>query len=201
MNGQRGGKCQDQGLALCHIDNPFHRLFHSRRYPHASDAFLKAGRNREAAICDAYSLREKARLTSTTTSATRIQAFTIAAKAFSKCAQDSPSNRVNERQAYHGTAGECYSEARELKNAGDSYRMAERYPEAARTYREGGYFDEMVEVITQYGDTLDNDLLQRLMMVAQMHYFKVCFNASLFPNISHFLYVVFKHQVSIQEPG
>jgi len=106
-------------------------MFLNRRYAQASVAFLRAGRNREAAISDAYLLREKARSISTTASATRIQAFIMAAKAFSKCAEDSPSEQANERQTYYRAAGECYSEARDLKSAGDSYRMVEWHPAAA----------------------------------------------------------------------
>lgn len=124
-------------------------------------------------ICDAYLLREKARLVSTTASAARIKAFIAAANAFITCALDSPPKQVNERLAYYGTAGECYSEARDLKIAGDYYQMAKKYGEAACAYREGGYFDELAEVITQHRDSLDSDLLERLTMVAQMYYFKV----------------------------
>ena len=160
-------------------DDPFRRMFLNKRYAQASVAFLRAGRNREAAICDAYLLRENARLIPTTANAARIQAFTAAANAFITCAQDSPSKQINERLAYYGTAGECYSEARTLKNAGDSYRKAKQYAAAARTYREGGYFDELVEVITQHGKLLDTGLLERLTKVAQMYYFKVCFNECL----------------------
>ena len=148
-------------------------MFLNKRYTQASVAFLRAGRTLEAAICHAYFLREKARSISTATSATRIKAFVTTADAFFACAQDFPSKRVNERLTYYGIAGECYSEARDLKSAGDSYRMAERYNEAARTYREGECFDEMVEVITQHENAIDNNLLERLKMVAQMYYFKV----------------------------
>ena len=159
-------------------------MFLNKRYAQASVAFLRAGRKREAAICDAYLLREKARSISTTDSATRIQAFIIAANAFITCARDSPSKGVKERLAYYGVAGECYSEARDLKNAGDSYRMAEQYATAARTYREGCYFDELAEVITQHGNALDSGLLERLTKVAQMYYFKVCSDEYLvFENI------------------
>jgi hypothetical protein len=154
-------------------------MFLNKRYAQASVAFLRAGRDREAAICDAYLLREKARLVSITTGAARIQAFFAAANAFITCAQDSPSKQINERLAYYGTAGECYLEARDLKNAGDSYRMAKQYAAAARTYREGGYFDEMVEVITRHGNALDSGLLERLTKVAQMYYFKVYFSGRL----------------------
>ena len=154
-------------------------MFLHKRYAQASVAFLRAGHKREAAICDAYLLREKARSIPTTTSAARIKAFITTADAFITCAQDSPPKRVKERLAYYGTAGECYSEARELKNAGDSYRKAEQYAAAARTYREGGYFDELVEVITQHGNTLDSGLLEGLTKVAQMYYFKVYSNGCI----------------------
>ena len=154
-------------------DDDFHRMFLNKRYAQASIAFRRAGRNREAKICSAYLLREKARSTSTTASAARIKAFLTAANAFITCAQDSPSKQVNERLAYYGTAGECYLEAGDPKKAGDYYRMAEKYGEAARAYREGGHFNEMVTVITQHGDALDSGLLERLTMVAQMYYIKV----------------------------
>ena len=150
-------------------------MFLNKRYAQASVALQRAGRSREAAICDAYLLREKARSISTATSAARIKAFVIAAKAFTTCAEDSPSKMVNERLDHYGIAGECYLEARDLKSAGDSYCMAERYDEAARAYREEEYFDEMVDVITRHEDVMDSGLVERLTMVARVYYFKVCF--------------------------
>jgi len=151
-------------------------MFLNKHYAQASVAFLRAGRNREAKICDAYLSREKARSISTTANAAKTRAFITAANAFFHCAQDSPPKQVNERLAYYRTAGECYSEARDLKNAGDSYRMAKQYDTAVRTYWEGGCVDEMVEVITRHGNTLDDGLLERLTRVARMYYFKVGFN-------------------------
>lgn len=148
-------------------------MFLNKRYVQASVAFLRAGRKREAAICDAYLLREKARATPTIANAIKIQAFAVAAEAFIICAQECPSKQMKERLAYYGTAGECFSEARKLKKAGDSYRMAEQYAIAARTYREGECFDDLADLITQHGSALDSGLLERLTKVTQMHYFKV----------------------------
>jgi len=159
--------------------DPFHRMFFNKHFAQASVAFLRAGRDREAAICDAYLLRENAHLISTTTNAARIQAFITTADAFIVCAQNSPSKQVNERLAYYRTAGECYLEARCLKDAGHSYQMAEQYATAACTYQEGGYFDELVEVITQHRGAFDSGLLENLTEAAQMYYFKVCFNKCL----------------------
>ena len=151
-------------------------MFLNKRYQQASAAFLRAGRDREAAICSAYHLREKARSTSTTAATARVQAFIAAADAFFACARDSPSKRVSERLAHYGAAGECYSEAHDLKNAGNSYLKAERFNAAARTYQEGRYYDKMAEVITKHGNALDGALLERLRRVAQMYYFKVRFD-------------------------
>lgn len=157
-------------------------MFLNKRYAQASVAFLRAGRKREAAICDAYLSREKARSTPTISSAARAQAFIDAAEAFVTCAQECPSKQISERLAYYGTAGECYYEARVLKKAGDNYRMAGQYAAAGRTYREGGYFEDLVEVITQHASAIDGGLLERLTKVAQMYYFKVCFGNCPFSN-------------------
>src|SRR5579872_7526098 len=99
-------------------------MFLNKRYAQASVAFMRAGRDREAAICNAYLLREKARLVSTTSISARTKTFVAAASAFITCAQDSPSKQVNERLAYYRNAGECYLEARHLKDAGDYYRLS-----------------------------------------------------------------------------
>ena len=167
------------GILSDTFDDHYFRMFLSKRYAQASVAFLRAGRKREVAICNAYLLREKARSTSTIANAARTQAFVAAADAFIACAQESPSKQIRERRTYYGTAGECYSEARKLKKAGDSYRLAEQYATAARTYREGEYFDELAEVITQHGNALDSGLRERLTKVAQMYYFKVYFPTSV----------------------
>lgn len=149
-------------------------MFLNKRYAQALVAFRRAGRDREATICDAYLLREKARSISTTTSAARIQAFITAANAFIACARDSPSKqRANERLAYHGAAGECYLEARKPKSAGDNYLIAEQYAAAACAYLEGGFFDDVVEVITQHGNAIDTPRLERLTMAVRMHYSEV----------------------------
>ena len=158
-------------VSMYYIINFFHRLFFNKRYGQASVAFSRAGQNREAKICNAYLLREQARFIITTARATRIQAFVDAANAFITCAQGSP--RVNERLAYYGTAGECYLEAHDPKNAGDNYQIAEQYTAAACAYREGGHFDKMVKVIIRHGDAIHSDLIERLTTTAKLHYFKV----------------------------
>lgn len=148
-------------------------MFHYGHYAQASVAFKRAARDREAGICDAYALQEKAALTSTTTSAIRIQAFLTSAKAFLDCAQNTPPRHVKEHLTCYEAAGDCYKEAHDLRRAADNYWLAEKYTEAAITYQEIAHIDEMVEVITQHRDTFDGNLHEQLMSFAQMHYFKV----------------------------
>ena len=163
-------------------------MFINKRYEPASVAFQKAGRNREVKICQAYLLREKAWVISTTAREARIQAFLTAAKAFVDCVRDSPAERVTERLGHRRVAGECYSEARSYKVSGKNYWIAGEYDEAARAYRKGGYFDEMVEVINQHRNTMDGGLIERLEMAAKVHYFKVCFDSNPPLDIPEFLW-------------
>ena len=127
-------------------------MFDAKHYGRALSAFFKAGEDREVAICNACLLREKARSIPTIANTNRIQAFIAAANAFTTCARNSPPEQVDECRTYYRTAGDCYSEARDLKNAGDSYRMAGQYAAAILAYREGGYSDELVEVTTQHSE-------------------------------------------------
>jgi len=148
-------------------------MFLNKRYAQALVAFRRAGRDREVTICNAYLLREKARLVSTATSAARIQAFISAANAFIACARDSPEHRVNERLAYHGEAGECYLEAGDPKNAGDNYLIAEQYDAAGCAYLEAERFGRLAEVITQHKESIEDAILERLTTAARIHYSKV----------------------------
>ena len=163
------------GARYCNTlrDIPRPRMFLSKRYAQASVAFLRAGWTREMAICDAYLLREKAWLISTTTSTVRIRAFIKAANAFIACAKDTLPEPSNERLAYYGTAGECYSEARDLKNAGDNYRKGKQYSAAGYAYKDGEYFDEVAKIIIQHSSALDHATLEDFTTATAEYYFKV----------------------------
>ncbi|KAF9647525.1 hypothetical protein BDM02DRAFT_3187952 [Thelephora ganbajun] len=147
-------------------------MFFSKRYAQASIAFQRAKRPREAAVCDAYLLREKARSHPSTAGAPREKVFIEAAMAFNACAQVAPLKLEDERQAYYRNAGECFSEGRKWDEAGKNYVKAEEYTSAARAYRKGGHFDEMVEVLRLYGNSIDSEVVRHLTQVARMFYFK-----------------------------
>jgi len=148
-------------------------LFLRKRYDQASIAFQRADCPHEAAVCGAYSLREKARSQPSGAGVPREKVFVEAAVAFNNCAQASPLEWEDERRAYYKNAGECFSEGRRLGEAGKSYVKAEEYTLAARVYRRGGHFDEMVEVLRLHESSIDNNLVCNLTQVARMFYFKV----------------------------
>ena len=163
-----------ESRAVAHRMNVrFYRMFHNGTYANAAVAFRRAHLEREAKICDAYVLQERAGLASTTASAARAQAFLKAAKAFADCARDSPIKRTNERLTCYEAAGDCFKEARDPKKAADNYLLAELYDKAALAYKEGGRVDKMVEVLVRHENALESELCEELTTFARTHYFEV----------------------------
>jgi hypothetical protein len=148
-------------------------MFTSKRYAQALVAFQRAGRTREVAICHSFLLRENARAVPDDQVKDREDAFNEAGQAFSICANASLPHQPRERLAYYTNAAECFVQGHMLKEAGSCFVHAEQYSKAARVYREGGHFDEMVEVVEEHSHQIEANLLAQLKKVAQMHYFKV----------------------------
>ena len=148
-------------------------MFTNKRYAQALVAFQRAGRTREVEICHAFLLRENARAVPDDQVKDRVGAFNEAAEAFSACAKASLPHQMRERLAYYTNAAECFVQGRMLGKAGGCFVHAEQYSKAARVYREGGYFDEMVEVLEEHSQQIEPNLLAQLTKIAQMNYFKV----------------------------
>ena len=148
-------------------------MFVGKRYAQALVAFQRADRTREVAICRAFLLRDNARAVPDDQVRQRADAFTKAGEAFYTCATGSLPHQRRERLAYYTNAGECFVQGRRFKEAGSSFVCVEQYSKAARVYREGGHFDEMVEVLEEHAHQIETNLLAQLTKVAQMNYFKV----------------------------
>jgi hypothetical protein len=149
-------------------------MFDNKRYAQALVAFQRAGRTREVTICHAFLLRENARAVPDDQVKRRAGAFGEAGEAFSVCANESPPHEIKGRLSYYGNAADCFVLGRRFKEAGDLFVYAEQYSKSARAYREGGYFDLMIEVLERHGRHIEADLFAQLTKVAQMNYFKVC---------------------------
>ena len=149
------------------------RMFANKHYAQAKLAFQQAGKVQKAAICDAFLFRENARLVSNNLVKERENAFMKAGEAFSSCADKSQPNEEDERLMYYANATECFHQGHKFKEAGDCFMHAEQYSKAACAYREGGHFDEMVEVLEGHKDKIEAKVLAQLTRVAKMNYFKV----------------------------
>lgn len=154
-------------------------MFANKRYAQAMVAFNRAGkasgkpRTREVAICHAFLLREDARAVPDDQVIEREDAFTKAGEKFSACANESLPHQKREKLVYYANAAECFVQVRKFREAGVCFVGAEQYSKAARAYREGGHFDEMVEVLEEHGHGIEANLRTQLTKVAQMNYFKV----------------------------
>ena len=153
-------------------------MFANKRYAQALVAFQRAemqqaGKFREVAICRAFLLRENARAVPEDQVKERENTFIEAGKAFSTCAKQTLPHQGRGRLMYYTNAAECFIQGRRYKKAGSCFVHAERYSKAARTYRDGGHFDEMVEVLEEHAQDIEPNLLAQLTKVAQMNYFKV----------------------------
>jgi tetratricopeptide (TPR) repeat protein len=148
-------------------------MFTNKRYAQALVAFQRAGRSQEVAICHAFLLRENARVIPDDQARERTDAFGEAGEAFHTCAKATLPDQKKERLAYYANAADCFARGNRWKGAGDCYLQLEQYSKAARAYREGAQFDEMVEVLERHERQIEPNLLVQLRKVAQMNYFKV----------------------------
>lgn len=149
------------------------RMFANKHYSQAMLAFQQAEKPQKAAICYAFLLREDARLVPNNQARERENAFIKAGEAFSSCAAESQPDEKAERLMYYANAADCFHQGHKFKEAGDCFVHAEQYTKAACAYREGGHFDEMVEVLEGYKDWIEAKVFVQLTRVAKMNYFKV----------------------------
>ena len=160
-------------------------MFANKRYEQALVAYQRAeqvqqaqqaqqaGSSREVTICHAFLLRENARAVPDDRVKERADAFSEAGEAFFNCANASLQHQRKEKLAYYANAADCFLRGRRLKKAGNCFFRAEQYSKAACVYREGGHFDEMVEILKGHARQIEPSLLAQLTKVAQMNYFKV----------------------------
>jgi hypothetical protein len=132
--------------------------------------FERAGRHREVAVANAYSLREGAQKM---TSAHRhdkdpAAAFLAAAEAFMECAVAA----TREKRAYYRIAAECFVKHGNNYKAAKAYLDAEEYTLAAQLYRKDGHFDDAVHIITAHRDKMLSNVVESILDVARLVYLR-----------------------------
>ncbi|KAH6917673.1 hypothetical protein BKA70DRAFT_1178689 [Coprinopsis sp. MPI-PUGE-AT-0042] len=154
-------------------------LFTNRRYLQAMHAFQRAGLDREVKIAHTHYLREEARAihaTNKESMAEKQAAFVLAAESFLDCATTS---RGKERRVFYHNAADCFERAAQIFDTADeaaraaaAYEIAEEYNDAVRLYRKHDKFDEAVNIVTSHRDKVKPDLVQNVVDVARLFYFK-----------------------------
>ncbi|KAJ6544312.1 hypothetical protein B0H19DRAFT_1076434 [Mycena capillaripes] len=145
-------------------------LFDNRLFRQARLCYERAYMPHEAAVAQAYHLREEA---STMPSNLRREivaqkaAFSGAAVAFINCAND---DRGNVMQAYFRKAGECFESAEDVIRAISAYISAQHFNRVVELYRQLGKFDEAVATIQKH--SVDPEIAERVISAARLFYFK-----------------------------
>ncbi|KDQ30332.1 hypothetical protein PLEOSDRAFT_155016 [Pleurotus ostreatus PC15] len=149
-------------------------LFDNRRYYQAKHCYTRAEMPREAAVADAYFLRDQARkVRSRSTIKSEILAFEsayrLAAERFQGCALDPPNPR-NRRQ-YFVNAADCFEIGGDYFRAAECYEHVEEFTKSCRLYRKAGKFVQAVDIINSHKGQMDTDVAESIMDVARLFYF------------------------------
>jgi tetratricopeptide (TPR) repeat protein len=141
-------------------------LFEHKRYPQAMHCFERACRPREAAVANAYFLRESAR--STQNAIKRSEAFLIAADAFLTCAADAK----KEKRVYLRNAAECFAHGGDNARAAHTYISAGEFTLAVEHYHKDGMVEDVVRVINCHGNEVKPDVVNTVIGVARLFYLR-----------------------------
>jgi hypothetical protein len=133
--------------------------------------FRRASLHREAAVANAYLLREQARAVpfgQHNSSPLRSSAFATAAEAFVDCALSASV----EKRLYHRTAAECFKECDEPAKAAQQYLDAEEFNSAAEVYCDSENFDEAVLVVKEHEQTMKGNVVAHIITECGCYYFR-----------------------------
>lgn len=129
---------------------------------------------REAAVAEAYFLRDQARkIPSRSMSKSELQAFEssnrLAAERFQECAFNPPNPR-NRRQ-YFVNAADCFEIGGDYVRAAECYTRIEEFTKSCRLYRKAGRFAQAVDIIKSHKEQMDVNVAETIVDVARLFYF------------------------------
>ena len=138
-----------------------------RRYLLASQAFRMARLFHDAAIADAFYLRDQIDVVHPRM---RPEALRDAAQAFERVA--TTSDNCEKRIEYFATSSRLYSDIPDIPRAANCLVNAESFTEAAVLYRQIGMFDEALGVVHQYASRVDASTTKNIVHSAKLYYFQ-----------------------------
>jgi hypothetical protein len=155
------------------------KLFQNKRYAHAVQSFQRASLTREAAIANAYLLREQAHAmppAQPDSITLRSKSFVNAAKAFVECALPTTA----ESRTYYRIAAECYWEGREVskaavekaaEKAAELYIKAEEIDCAACLYLDAGMHAQAIKITREKKRKMQVNVVNHIVHECRLHYY------------------------------
>ncbi|KAL1709421.1 hypothetical protein EV121DRAFT_286770 [Schizophyllum commune] len=152
-------------------------LFTVERYVQAKLCYERARLPVEAAIAEAYHLRQQAKLRPFSGSRDalpeRHRAFVQAASAFVGCAATAvQGGHIDRGKAYYRAAANAYLDGDQKSKAAEALVKAGDVAEGAQLYREAGNFDETIAVVRAYRSQIPSKLVDKLIDVSRFFYFQ-----------------------------
>ncbi|KAA1475419.1 hypothetical protein DENSPDRAFT_842194 [Dentipellis sp. KUC8613] len=143
-------------------------LFYREQYTQAARGFARGNQWREAAVADAYQLRNQAHQIPRK-NGKQTEAYLDAGRAFLACANDALNE--TERRLYTRIAAECYAAIKRHKKAAKCFFDAAMYDEAVVHYIDGNLLDDAVSIVLKY-PLKDSRLSDRITNLARFVYLK-----------------------------
>ncbi|KAJ7139395.1 hypothetical protein C8R44DRAFT_867547 [Mycena epipterygia] len=148
------------------------KLFDRKRFSQAKLCYERAYMPHEAAVAQAYHLREEACEMPGNVRrelVARKTAYLNVALAFVACARN---DRGDAAKIYFRRAGECFEHAGDVPQAIDAYSEARHFARVAELYRNLGNFDDAVATIQNHDQEINPDVAEKVIGVARLFYFK-----------------------------
>ncbi|KAJ7794031.1 P-loop containing nucleoside triphosphate hydrolase protein, partial [Mycena olivaceomarginata] len=147
------------------------KLFDNKRFSQARLCYTRAYMPHQAAVAQAYHLREEASempCNFRRQIVARKAAFLGVAAAFMDCAKNDPGDAA---LVYFRRAGECFENAEDVVQAITAYTCARYFGRVAELYQHLGKFDEAVATVQTHSQDIDPDIAERVIGVARLFYF------------------------------
>lgn len=142
-------------------------FFREARYKLAAQAWRMAGLLHDAAVANAFYLRDQVEVTSST-GLLRSKALKEAAEAFLLVARDEP---IQARQdEYHVAGAECLLRVPDTAKAAFTYAQGREYTRAVQLFRSIAMFDEAIGIIRQH--SVNPATAAKVTYVAKLYYFQ-----------------------------
>ncbi|GBC01012.1 hypothetical protein RclHR1_04030007 [Rhizophagus clarus] len=161
------------------------KYFEQRKYEQAIICFKKSGNEMGCKLAQAYHLRNVARTSFVNGSDEKVvkQKFIVAAEAFDECSRPIKAASCYEEVRMYKEAGhcyikgkmyesaaQCYIKAKMWDDAGKLFEALERYTDAVISYKKGGNYRKVINLIQNHRQNIDKKISSRVIHFVNIFY-------------------------------